>query len=58
MLAEQAKCIDTNGDEMCGILIDHKYFICACCGGVFEVDEITDLEIWSTWVDFTDTISD
>ena len=44
-------------------------FICACCGGVFEIDEIyaaadedkftgTVILCWNTWVDFTDCIGD
>lgn len=40
METKQVKFIDTEGEEQGGILVDNKYIICGCCGGVFEVDEV------------------
>lgn len=38
-----------------GILIDKKYFICGCCGGVFEGDEIEEYKPLS-WVNISEEI--
>ena len=42
-----------------GILDTEKNIvICACCGGVFEVEEIAIDEVYEYWVDFTEDIID
>ena len=38
-----------------GILVNGEYIICGCCGGVFEVDEVTILKELS-WINISDDI--
>jgi Fe2+ or Zn2+ uptake regulation protein len=54
-----------DGDGMCAGILHGKHIICACCGGVFEVDEVIDnaradgknaIEMFGTWVDVSDEI--
>jgi hypothetical protein len=54
-----------DGDGMCAGILCGKHIICACCGGVFEVDEVIDnaradgknaIEMFDTWVDVSDEI--
>lgn len=54
-----------DGDNMCSGILHGKHIICACCGGVFEVDEVIDnaradgknaIEMFDTWVDVSDEI--
>ena len=51
---------DENANPSCGIACykhDKLEFIgCACCGGVFEPDEVEIVKEYKNWVDFTDTI--
>lgn len=41
MLTEQVRfrCCIEKDEEYGGILVDNKYVICGCCGGVFELDD-------------------
>ncbi len=43
-----------------GILLDNGDIICACCGGLIPVDEqlgeVEILDIYDSWVDFSDEI--
>lgn len=32
--------------------------ICACCGGIFELNEVEILEVYENWVDFKDEIGE
>lgn len=45
--------------EFGGILIDNRYLICGCCGGVFDLEE-DDIIIEKVyeWIDISDTILD
>lgn len=40
------KFIDYEGDINYGILVD-GVVVCACCGGIFESDEIEILDKWT-----------
>lgn len=45
------------GELFGGILIDDKYIICGCCGGV--IDDLTEIEIveyCEDWLDISETI--
>ena len=56
---KQVKFIDKNEETnnvYGGILMDDGDVICACCGGVFEADDIEIIEEYDTWVDFTEAI--
>ena len=56
---KQVKFIDKNEETnnvYGGILMDDGNVICACCGGVFEADDIEIIEEYDTWVDFTEVI--
>lgn len=48
---EVKQCIftDEEGTEFLGIMVDNKFIICTDCGGVFEVDEVSDLEVLVEW---------
>ena len=41
-----------------GIQLENGFVICACCGGVFEPDEIEILHVFDYWVDFSEWIGD
>lgn len=34
----------------------HDQIICACCGGIFEIDEVEVIEIFPDWVNFDEYI--
>lgn len=59
---ETKQCIFTDGESVLGGIyckgVDRKnsYVICGCCGGIFELDEITILEIFPNWVDLSQEI--
>ena len=58
MLTEQVKFRYIGEDtEFGGILVDNKYVICGCCGGVFELDD-EEIEILKKlrWVPISDEI--
>lgn len=40
-----------------GILVDNKFVICGCCGGVFGLDEIEILVKYENWVSISDEIT-
>ena len=45
------------GELFGGILIDDKYIICGCCGGV--IDDLTEIEIveyCKDWLNISETI--
>lgn len=50
----QVQFLDDEGTIQVGIAYGNK-IICACCGGVFEMDEVSDI-ISLAWVDLTDSI--
>ena len=54
-----------DGDNMCSGILHGKHIICACCGGVFEVDEVIEraredgqvpVRVFDTWADISDEI--
>lgn len=52
----QVKFLDDEEDIQYGIAFEDK-IICACCGGIYELDEVeilTELD----WADFRDTIKE
>lgn len=46
---------DPDGEILGGIMVDDKYIICGCCGGVFEVDEVTIIKSLA-WINISDAI--
>lgn len=56
MKTKQVKFKDPEGDILGGIMVDNKYIICGCCGGVFEVEEVEILEVYKTWLNISDEI--
>jgi hypothetical protein len=46
---------DPDGEILGGIMVDNKYIACGCCGGVFEVDEVTIIKVL-TWINISDAI--
>lgn len=50
------QCIFTDGEETHGGIYcenvdkNYNFVICGCCGGIYELDEITILEIFPVWV--------
>lgn len=56
------QCIFSDGEDTFGGIycegIDRKnsFVICGCCGGIYELDEITILEIFPNWVDLSQEI--
>ena len=64
--AQQVKFWD--GEGWCTGIIIGGQIVCACCGGIFDSDEIwTDdredgidepIVVYDTWVDFSDEISE
>ena len=38
------------------INLEYAYIICGCCGAVFEMDDIADLEIFDDWVNLSEEI--
>ena len=41
-----------------GIMLENGFVICACCGGVFEPDEVEILKVFDFWVDFSEWIGE
>lgn len=71
MLAQQVKFTITNKDgketkELGGILVDNRYLICGCCGGVYDLEddpneykeEIHIVAHYDVWVNISDWILD
>ena len=56
MITEIVKFNDDENNICYGILVDGKHIICACCGGVIEVEEVTILETYNGWIDFSESI--
>lgn len=60
-MATQVIFKDFEDEECAGILVtptdDEAFIICACCGSIFEPDEVEIIKRFSTWVDFSDFIS-
>ena len=62
MTTEQIKFRDTDNDTILGgILIDDRYIICGCCGGVIDLNEedcgAEILERYPfNWIDISDAI--
>lgn len=38
--------------------VDNEIIICACCGGIVELNEVEIIEVYEDWVDFTQSIID
>ena len=36
--------------------LKNAFIICGCCGGIIEIDEVEEMEIYPTWVGFSDEI--
>lgn len=49
---------DHSDGVQAGIYLENGFVICACCGGVFEPDEIEILHVFDYWVDFSEWIGD
>lgn len=60
MKTKQVKFRDLDTVLHGGILVDDKYIICGCCGGVIEVsDEMCEIvEEYEDWVSFEEDIVD
>lgn len=63
MEVKQVKFYETEYEEpemLYGILLDNRYLICSCCGGVWDLeydpDEICIVEIYEDWEDFSEAI--
>ena len=59
MEIKQVKFKDTNfegNNILGGIMVDNKFVICGCCGGVFEVEEVEILEVYKVWLNISDEI--
>ena len=56
METKQVKFKDFEGNILGGIMIDNKFVICGCCGGVFEMEEIEILEVYKVWLNISDEI--
>ena len=63
MLIRQCYFKDEDADAiMGGIYVedgDDKYIICGCCGGVYDKDDIANLEefgFYDSWVDISEEI--
>lgn len=63
-IAIQVKFLD--GETWCAGILVGRHIICACCGGIFDVDEILEnaredgienpIEPFNTWVDISEEI--
>ena len=56
MTTQQVKFKDSEGQILGGILVNNEFIICGCCGGVFEVEEVTILERYKVWLNISDEI--
>lgn len=46
-----------DGECFGGIMVNHEFIICGCCGGVLEVAEIGEENIFPlSWVNISDEI--
>lgn len=45
-----------DGENICGGIAYGNEIICACCGGVFEIDDVEIIDIFSDWVNFEEYI--
>lgn len=59
MTTKQVLFVDpAENDVNMGILVNDEYVICACCGGVYEIDEILIIREYDFWVNFNEEICD
>ena len=57
MFAEMIEFVDNDGVKRGGIMVDKKFIICGCCGGVFEVEEVGwENVMMLTWIDISEEI--
>lgn len=59
MFTKQVKfhCIDDDDDKVYGgILMDNKYVICGCHGGVFNIEDVVILQTYNDWMDLSESI--
>lgn len=59
MVTKQCVFKDEEGSELGGIYVengDNVYIICGCCGGVFDLTDITGLKLFDNWVDIEEEI--
>lgn len=58
MFTKQVKFrwIDDEDEVSGGILVDNKYVICGCHGGVFLINDIVILQIYNDWMDLSECI--
>ena len=66
----QVKWLDYDGDHWCAGILVSNHIICACCGGIVELEDLYDeakdagrrfdevLVIFHEWIDFTSEIND
>lgn len=47
---------DNEGKWLVGIA-HRDEIICACCGGIFEIDEIESIHTYKNWIDIVDAIT-
>ncbi len=47
---------DNEGKWLVGIAHGDE-IICACCGGIFEIDEIESIHTYKNWIDIVDAIT-
>lgn len=48
---------DDGEDGACGIAFE-DYIICACCGGIFEIDEVNIIKTFTPWINFDEKIDE
>lgn len=56
MTTRQVKFKDPDGEILGGILVNDEFIICGCCGGVFEMEEVTILHRYPDWINISDEI--
>ena len=60
MLTRQVRFRSLDDDAYFGgILIEdgkNSYIICGCCGSVFEMDDIAEIQEYENWVNISDEI--
>lgn len=58
MLAKQVTFKDEEENNCFGIQIEvsdsEKYIICACCGTIFEEEDVHDIKPLGEWLNFSD----
>ena len=59
-MVRQCSFMDDEGNTLGGIYCDFdngdRYIICGCCGGIFDPNEVENLEIFNFWVDLSEEI--